>query len=253
MSLNHSQNPVSSGSHSIIQQMKLQRLFLCASLLFLVSDNNALASDPVLPLDFLHKRAVVKANPFALGMERLQFSGEYAFRSNGKYSLQLSGGYVGLNRPFRIIDAQSGMAYQRRASGWILVPEVRRYLLSPGKRPHGFYVGLACRFRAETHRYSDQQPKQRDWSFDASFREQRRSVALAAVGGFQLRFKKVWCLDVFGGFQWKQSAYIVNFDVPGVNAGDRMRKFPSFASRLNRYESRDGLGVRFGCQLGYYF
>lgn len=233
--------------------MNLRPFCLCISLFDLALGQSVYASDPVLPLGFLHKRAVVKANPFALGMERLQFSGEYAFRSNGKYSLQLSGGYVGLSRPFRISDAQSGMAYQRRASGWILVPEVRRYLLSPGKRAHGFYVGLACRFRSEMHRYTDLQPNQRDWNFDASFREQRRSVAVAAVGGLQLRFRKVWCLDVFGGFQWKQSAYIVNFDVPGVNAGDRLRKFPSFASRLNRYEARDGLGVRFGCQLGYYF
>jgi hypothetical protein len=241
------------GNRSSNQQMKRIPLSWSIFLLALGSGLSAFASDPVLPLDFLHKRTVIKTNPFALGMERLQFSAEYAFRAKGKYSLQLSGGYVGLNRPFRISDAQSGMAYQRRASGWMLVPEVRRYLLSPGKRPHGFYVGLACRFRSETHRYSDQQPNQRDWSFDASFREQRRSVALAAVGGLQLRFKKVWCLDVFGGFQWKQSAYIVNFDAPGVNAGDRSRKFPSFASRLNRFEARDGLGVRFGCQLGYYF
>ncbi len=187
--------------------MKIKPLSLCIYLLALGLSQSANASDPVLPLDFLHKRTVVKTNPFALGLERLQFSAEYTFRAKGKYSLQLSGGYVGLNRPFRISDAQSGMAYQRRASGWILIPEVRRYLLSPGKRPHGFYVGLACRFRSETHRYSDQQPNQRDWSFDASFREQRRSVTMGAVGGLQLRFKKVWCLDVFGGFQWKQSDY----------------------------------------------
>jgi hypothetical protein len=222
-------------------------------LLALGSGQSAFSSDPVLPLDFLHKRTVIKTNPFALGMERLQFSAEYAFRAKGKYSLQLSGGYVGLNRPFRISDAQTGMAYQRRASGWILTPEVRRYLLSPGKRPHGFYVGFACRWRTETHRYTDLQPNERDWNFDASFLEQRRSVALAAIGGMQLRFKKVWCFDVFGGFQWKHSDYIVNFYTPGVNTGDRLRKFPSFASRLNRFEARDGLGVRIGCQVGYFF
>jgi hypothetical protein len=186
-------------------------------------------------------------------MERLQLSAEYAFRRNGKYSLQLSGGYIGLNRTFRISDVQSGMDYQRRASGWILVPEVRRYLLSPGKRPQGFYVGIACRLRSETHQYTDLQPANRVWNYDASFRETRSSIALAVSGGKQWRFKKVWCLDVFGGFQWKDSDYIVNFEAPGVNAGDRLRKFPSFASRLNRFEARDGLGIRFGCQLGYFF
>lgn len=232
---------------------KFTPLLFCMALLSPGWVKPVVASDPVLPLDFLHKRTVIKTNPFALGMERLQLSVEYAFRSNGKYSMQLSGGYIGLNRPFRSSDVQSGMDYQRRSSGWILVPEIRRYLLSPGKRPHGFYVALACRWRSETHRYADLQPDQRDWNFDASFREQRRSVALAGIGGLQLRFKKVWCVDVFGGFQWKQSDYVVNFDTPGVNTGDRSRKFPSFASRLNRFEAREGLGVRFGCQLGYYF
>lgn len=231
--------------------MNFKSLYICFCLL--VPGNAACASDPVVPLDFLKKRTALKTNPFALGMERLQLSAEYAFRRNGKYSLQLSGGYIGLNRTFRISDVQSGMDYQRRASGWILVPEVRRYLLSPGKRPQGFYVGIACRLRSETHQYTDLQPANRVWNYDASFRETRSSIALAVSGGKQWRFKKVWCLDVFGGFQWKDSDYIVNFEAPGVNAGDRLRKFPSFASRLNRFEARDGLGIRFGCQLGYFF
>lgn len=217
------------------------------------SGTAAFASDPLLPIDFLHKRTVIKTNPFALGMERLQFSVEYAFRSNGKYSLQLCGGYIGLNRAFRVTDAQTAMAFERRASGAILVPEIRRYFLSPGKRPHGVYAGLACRFRSERHVYTDQETTAPNYVFNASFSEKRQSLAIAGVGGLQLRFRKVWCLDVFGGFQWKQSDYVVNFTQPGVNSADRLRKFPSFESRLNRFEGRDGIGVRIGCQLGYYF
>ena len=162
---------------------------------------------------------VVKTNPLGFFAGQYQIAYEHALTDN--ISAQLSLGYIGGSTTLSDTTATD---ISTSRNGYIAIPEVRWY--PKGGACSGFYVSLAGRFRSVSNTADDT---------GETLLERTASGGAMLVGYQSIKENMAW--EFFVGPQYKSV----------TNTSDLV---PASTS-LN--EENDGVGVRFGVNIGFGF
>ncbi len=176
------------------------------------------------------KDNAIKVNIVGAVIGQYQLAYERALNEN--MSIQLSAGYISRSWDLSPI-------YTYKTSGFLVIPEFRYYFK---ESLQGAYGAAFFRFRTVTSEYDDLDETYGDYDYT----QKGTSIGGGLVLGYQALISDAVVFDIFLGPQFKTNSYKTTYDDPSIDEN----YYDGFT--IKGVEG-DGIGVRFGFNLGVAF
>lgn len=190
---------------------------------------------------------VVKGNSFGVVAGQFQFAFENAITP--KSSVQLSLGYIYKNFPFSSSSTYGTKSFNRKTTGFIIIPEYRMYLTAKSlTSPKGLYFAPFLRLRMEAQDLDDTSTDTLYYNKNVSYLDMTTTFGGGILLGFNIIISNLINIDMFIGPQYKSKSTIRNYDYPQVTDADYSNKFTEVKPM-----EKAGFGVRSGIIFGIVF